>query len=234
MAKQCPSHLGWLLNVKEQQLYSELLLGDWVVHPVRKGSLAQLKSVAFRLSSFTKTDQYSECITVNTATDPLLDLTLPRKQDLEIPEFINLWQVSAGGSCKWLQCTLEVLARLSQYDHISYRRQRCRSPGDPCLHIEIVSMKIMNRRGEKGQRCRSATRTGNSSNLQPAIWTRVLLCSHSPILLKIHWNNTHCLGRDWPVPCKLLCFQKGKHGWRVFVDYFSGQKKKKKRATPLS
>lgn len=53
-----------------------------------------------------------------------------------------------------------------------------RTPSSPWLRLEILSMKIMNRTGDKGQPCRSPTRTGNRSDLLPAMRTRLLLRSY--------------------------------------------------------
>lgn len=61
----------------------------WVTHH---------ESVASRLHSFTKTDQDSERVTADAATDPPVDLALcpplTREQDLEISHLVNLWRVS--------------------------------------------------------------------------------------------------------------------------------------------
>ncbi|KAI3367573.1 hypothetical protein L3Q82_026424 [Scortum barcoo] len=43
---------------------------------------------------------------------------------------------------------------------------------------EILSIKIMNRTGDKGQPCRSPTCTGNRSDLLPAMRTKLLLRSY--------------------------------------------------------
>ncbi|KAI3369451.1 hypothetical protein L3Q82_007666 [Scortum barcoo] len=46
------------------------------------------------------------------------------------------------------------------------------------LSLEILSIKIMNRTGDKGQPCRSPTCTGNRSDLLPAMRTKLLLRSY--------------------------------------------------------
>ncbi|TWW62611.1 hypothetical protein D4764_04G0012580, partial [Takifugu flavidus] len=49
------------------------------------------------------------------------------------------------------------------------------TPSTPRLCLEILSIKIMNRIGHKGQPWQSPTLTGNESDLQPAIRTKLLL-----------------------------------------------------------
>ncbi|TWW70808.1 R2 Retrovirus-related Pol polyprotein from type I retrotransposable element [Takifugu flavidus] len=49
------------------------------------------------------------------------------------------------------------------------------TPSTPRLRLEILSIKVMNRTGDKGQPWRSPTLTGNESDLQPAIRTKLLL-----------------------------------------------------------
>ncbi|KAI3369404.1 hypothetical protein L3Q82_007476 [Scortum barcoo] len=53
-----------------------------------------------------------------------------------------------------------------------------RTPSGPWLRLEILSIKIMNRTGDKGQPCRSPTCTGNRSDLLPAMRTKLLLRSY--------------------------------------------------------
>ncbi|KAI3365814.1 hypothetical protein L3Q82_000716 [Scortum barcoo] len=52
------------------------------------------------------------------------------------------------------------------------------TPSGPWLRLEILSIKIMNRTGDKGQPCRSPTCTGNRSDLLPAMRTKLLLRSY--------------------------------------------------------
>ncbi|KAI3364832.1 hypothetical protein L3Q82_001018 [Scortum barcoo] len=52
------------------------------------------------------------------------------------------------------------------------------APGPWLLRLEILSIKIMNRTGDKGQPCRSPTCTGNRSDLLPAMRTKLLLRSY--------------------------------------------------------
>ncbi len=52
------------------------------------------------------------------------------------------------------------------------------TPSGPWLRLEILSIKIMNRTGDKGQPCRSPTCTGNKSDLLPAMRTKLLLLSY--------------------------------------------------------
>ena len=46
-------------------------------------------------------------------------------------------------------------------------------PSTPWLCLEILSIKIMNRIGDKGQPWRSPTLTGNKSDLLPAMRTKL-------------------------------------------------------------
>ncbi len=52
------------------------------------------------------------------------------------------------------------------------------TPSGPWLRLEILSIKIMNRTGDKGQPCRSTTCTGNKSDLLLAMRTKLLLLSY--------------------------------------------------------
>ncbi|KAI3355658.1 hypothetical protein L3Q82_004251 [Scortum barcoo] len=53
-----------------------------------------------------------------------------------------------------------------------------RTPSGPWLRLEILSIKIMNRTGDKGQPCRSPTCTGNRSDLLQAMQTKLVLRSY--------------------------------------------------------
>ncbi|KAI3362857.1 hypothetical protein L3Q82_001903 [Scortum barcoo] len=53
-----------------------------------------------------------------------------------------------------------------------------RTPSGPWLRLETLSIKIMNRTGDKGQPCQSPTCTGNKSDLLPAMRTKLLLRSY--------------------------------------------------------
>ncbi|MEQ2234062.1 hypothetical protein ILYODFUR_028087 [Ilyodon furcidens] len=49
------------------------------------------------------------------------------------------------------------------------------TPSSHWLYLEILSMKVMNRTGDKGPPCHSPTCTGNSSDLMSTICTKLLL-----------------------------------------------------------
>ncbi|MEQ2227568.1 hypothetical protein ILYODFUR_038941 [Ilyodon furcidens] len=49
------------------------------------------------------------------------------------------------------------------------------TPSSPWLHLEIPSLKVMNRTGDKAQPCWSPTCTKNRSDFVPAIRTKLLL-----------------------------------------------------------
>ncbi|KAK3506805.1 hypothetical protein QTP70_028364 [Hemibagrus guttatus] len=82
-------------------------------------------------------------------------------------------------SCKTPQCMLKgpeanrttSSAKIS--DEILWSPNR--TPSSPWLRLEILSIKTMNRTGDKGQPCRSPTCTGNRSDLQLAMRTKLLL-----------------------------------------------------------
>ncbi|KAI3364588.1 hypothetical protein L3Q82_011369, partial [Scortum barcoo] len=68
--------------------------------------------------------------------------------------------------------------RLPSNKPIQLPRPALRTPSGPWLRLEILSIKIMNRTGDKGQPCRSPTCTGNRSDLLPAMRTKLLLRSY--------------------------------------------------------
>ncbi|KAI3366393.1 hypothetical protein L3Q82_000455 [Scortum barcoo] len=63
-------------------------------------------------------------------------------------------------------------------DEILWFPNRTPSGPPPGYALEILSIKIMNRTGDKGQPCRSPTCTGNRSDLLPAMRTKLLLRSY--------------------------------------------------------
>ncbi|TWW80239.1 hypothetical protein D4764_01G0000540 [Takifugu flavidus] len=76
---------------------------------------------------------------------------------------------------------LEVPVQWHQKNYVIRKKQRRDPPPTKLdtLHsrlcLEILSIKVMNRTGDKGQPWRSPTLTGNESDLQPAIRTKLLL-----------------------------------------------------------
>ncbi|MEQ2256765.1 hypothetical protein ILYODFUR_027479 [Ilyodon furcidens] len=108
---------------------------------------------------------------------------------------------------------LSVLARGSQQDHVICKKKK-RNPlvpkPDP-LRTEILSIKVMNRTGDKGQSCWSPTCTGNRSDLVPAIRTKLLLCLYinrvapnKGSLSLYSWSNPHRAPRRTHSFCGLL------------------------------
>ena len=68
--------------------------------------------------------------------------------------------------CKPIQREPQVTGRRSQQDHIICKEQRTdpnRTPSTPCLRLDILSIKVINRIGDKGQPWWIPTLTGNES-----------------------------------------------------------------------
>ncbi|KAI3361342.1 hypothetical protein L3Q82_013518 [Scortum barcoo] len=73
-----------------------------------------------------------------------------------------------------------------------------RTPSGPWLRLEILSIKIMNRTGDKGQPCRSPTCTGNRSDLLPAMRTKLLLRSYRDRTALSKGPGPHTSSRSTP------------------------------------
>ncbi|KAI3364507.1 hypothetical protein L3Q82_011293 [Scortum barcoo] len=132
------------------------------------------------------TDRITNCgRCTNLPVNLTLDLSLTREQDPEILELLHLRQdlsthlerachpfpVENHGPRIW-RTTSSAKSR----DEILWFPNR--TPSGPWLRLEILSIKIMNRTGDKGQPCRSPTCTGNRSDLLPAMQTKLLLRSY--------------------------------------------------------
>ncbi len=76
------------------------------------------------------------------------------------------------------------------------------TPSSPWLRLEILSIKITNRTGDKGQPCRSPTCTGNRSDLLPAMRTKLLLRSY-----RDRTALTECLGPHTPRAHRTECYK---------------------------
>ena len=76
----------------------------------------------------------------------------------------------------WLEGANKTTLSAKSRDEIQWLPNQI--PSSPWLRLEILSIKIMNRTGDKGQPCWSPTCTGNRSDLLPAMWTKLLLWSY--------------------------------------------------------
>ena len=183
--------MAQLAPLNEQQLYSKLLLGDRASHLIFSPYLRERPATLPRkLISAACIRDHCTNPPVNLPFHP----SLTREQDPEILKLLHLRQglspnpegashlflvenhgLGFGGAdshpsrftlgCKPPQDMLEVPARRSQQDHIIPSSIPNQIPSGPWLRLEILSIKIMNRTGDKGQPCRSPTCTGNRSDL---------------------------------------------------------------------
>ncbi len=101
--------------------------------------------------------------------------------DLEVLILIPATSHSAenhpsAGRRSWSEGANKTTSSAKSGDEIVWSPNR--TPSGPWLHLEILSIKIMNRTGDKGQHCRSPTCTGNKSDLLPAMRTKLLLRSY--------------------------------------------------------
>ncbi|MEQ2227121.1 hypothetical protein ILYODFUR_034473 [Ilyodon furcidens] len=98
--------------------------------------------------------------------------------DLEELIFITAASHSAvnrpSACCRsWLEGASRTTSSAKRRDEIHWSPNQ--TPSGPWLHLEILSIKVMNRTGGKGQPCRSPTCTGKMSDLAPAMRTKLLL-----------------------------------------------------------
>ncbi|KAI3356657.1 hypothetical protein L3Q82_003291 [Scortum barcoo] len=106
----------------------------------------------------------------------------PWPQDLEVLILIPAASHSAANRSKYMLKVLALMKPSGQHHPQKAEMKSCgfpnRTPSGPWLRLEILSIKIMNRTGDKGQPCRSPTCTGNRSDLLPAMRTKLLLRSY--------------------------------------------------------
>ncbi|KAI3361928.1 hypothetical protein L3Q82_012276, partial [Scortum barcoo] len=106
-------------------------------------------------------------------------------------------------------CTASIIVTAGKTDRSSYSYGRESNPH--CHQVvaptEILSIKIMNRTGDKGQPCRSPTCTGNRSDLLPAMRTKLLLRSY---------RDRTALSKGSPDPILAV------HSWSTPTEYHEG------------
>ncbi|MEQ2272636.1 hypothetical protein XENORESO_004592 [Xenotaenia resolanae] len=93
--------------------------------------------------------------------------------DLEVLIFIptaSRSAVNCPSACYevWLEGSSRTTLSAKRKDEIHWSPNQ--TPSRPWLRLEILSVKIMNRTGDKGQPCQSPTCIGNRSDLVPAMW----------------------------------------------------------------
>ncbi|MEQ2287619.1 hypothetical protein AMECASPLE_014480 [Ameca splendens] len=79
-------------------------------------------------------------------------------------------------SKSWLEGGSRTTSSAKRRDEIHWSPNQ--TPSGPWLRLEILSIKVMNRTGDKGQLCQNPTCTRNRSDFVPAMRTKLLLRSY--------------------------------------------------------
>ncbi|TWW67223.1 hypothetical protein D4764_02G0002640 [Takifugu flavidus] len=184
-------------DVEKQQFYSELLPDIRASHPISKAEPSHPAEETHFSRLYPRSRSFGHHPTLMAIDPEILEL-LHLGQDLLSDPQKALYLFRA----RTMDSNLEVLSRIPAASHSVANRPRIcwRSlldgtrttassakssdeiirppnwtPSTPWLHLEILSIKVMNRTGDKGQPWRSSTLTGNKYDLQPAIRTKLVL-----------------------------------------------------------
>ncbi|MEQ2253512.1 hypothetical protein ILYODFUR_032936 [Ilyodon furcidens] len=150
------------LNVEEHLLYSEPLPDGRAAHPISKGVPGNPTEETHFSRLYPGSHSFGR--------DPKF-MAIDEGRNVDRPVQISLHHNGPA------QCPLELASRTTssakRRDEIHWSPNQ--TPSGPWLSLEILSIKVMNSTGDKGQACQSPTCTGIRSDLVLAMQTKLLL-----------------------------------------------------------